>query len=245
MQLGEVLPLQQHAGEPLAERIDERVDEFVVLGAADALVPPTEIERIRQQRFVVGADVEHHRQRSGRIEPTGSRVQRELADRNPHASDAEVAEAEHPFTIGDHHDVDVEIADGVVEQFLHAIALRPRQEQPPLAAVDPRPLLTSQADGRCVHDRQQLGEMPFDERVEQHGIAVLQCAQEDMATQVRLLGRVLVFDALELRVEVLHHWWEQAVETEPLPLLRGERGALVQIPIHQDCPATRCHRDAP
>jgi hypothetical protein len=66
-----------------------------------------------------------------------------------------------------------------------------------------------------------------------------------MATKVRLLGRVLVFDALELRIEALHDRGEQAVETEPLTLFRRECGALVQKPIHQDRSATRCHRHPP
>jgi len=63
MELREVLPLQHHIGEALAERIDERVDQLVALGAANTLVAPAEIERIRQQGVVVGSDVEHHGQR--------------------------------------------------------------------------------------------------------------------------------------------------------------------------------------
>ena len=63
MDLREVLPLHEYAGEPTTQGVDERVDELVVLVAPDASVTPAEVERIRQQRLVVGADIEEHRQR--------------------------------------------------------------------------------------------------------------------------------------------------------------------------------------
>ena len=153
VQLGEVLPLEHHAGESGAECFDECVDQLVVLGAANTLVAPAEVERIRQQRIVVGSHVEHHRQGPSRIEAAAGGVQRELADRDPHPTDAEVTEAEHSFSVGHHDDVDLEVTDRVVEQFFHPVTLRPRQEETALAAIDPRPLLARQADGRGVDDR--------------------------------------------------------------------------------------------
>ena len=54
----EILPMQQHVRPALAHRVDERLDEIVVLGAAHALVAPADIERIVEQMLIVGADIE-------------------------------------------------------------------------------------------------------------------------------------------------------------------------------------------
>ena len=69
--LGEVLPLQQHARATIVQRRHERADQLVVLLVAQATMTPTEVQRIRQQRLVLGADVEEHRQRAfGSTPPT-------------------------------------------------------------------------------------------------------------------------------------------------------------------------------
>ena len=99
--IGEILELDQHAGEDLARGGDEFVDEFVIGRAGEPLLAQADVIGIGQKRFVVGADVEHHRQAELRVNAGAGRVERELADRNAHAVGAEVAEAEDAFAVGD------------------------------------------------------------------------------------------------------------------------------------------------
>ena len=99
----EVLELDQAARPDLLDAGDERLDERVVLGAAQPRRPIAEVQRVGQQRRIVGADVERHRQRQRRVDAAGRRVQRELADRDGHPARALVAEAEDALVVG-HHD---------------------------------------------------------------------------------------------------------------------------------------------
>ena len=126
------------------------------------------------------------------------------------------------------------VTDDVVEQLVDPIAQRPRQVEPTFASEVDRPALTCQADGRGVDDRQQIGEVPFEERVEQHRVAVLQRPQEHVAFHVGRLVGVLRLDPRQLRVEVLVHGRQQSVEPEPQPLLGRERGPLVRVPIGEE-----------
>ena len=62
-----------------------------------------------------------HRQGARRVDATDRGVQRELADRDAHAADAEVAETEDALAVGDDDDVDAVAAERVVEQFGNAV----------------------------------------------------------------------------------------------------------------------------
>ena len=198
---------------------------------------PTEVERIGQEPFVVGADVEQHRQRSRRVDATDRAVQRELADRDPHAARAEVTEAEDPLAVRHHDHVDIGVVtQHVVEQVGDAIAVGPRQVQPVLLPIDPRPLLAGEAHGRGVHDGQQLGEMPPQVRIEEHRVPLLQQPQEDVPAEVGALGAVLDVDPFELVVERLDHGREEPVQSEAIALLPREGGAFVQVSVPEQLP---------
>ena len=82
---GEVLPLQHHVREDLLHGLDEGVDEGVVVGPDDAFVAPAEVVGVVAALLVVGADVEHDRQRGGRVDAAARRVERQLADRDARA----------------------------------------------------------------------------------------------------------------------------------------------------------------
>jgi hypothetical protein len=94
---GEVLPLQEDVGQLGAHCLDEPVDEIVVVGAADTAVPPGKVHGVVEELGIVGADVEQHRQGARRVDATQRRVQRQLADRDTHAADALVTQAENPL----------------------------------------------------------------------------------------------------------------------------------------------------
>ena len=67
-------------------------------------------------------------------------VERELADRNPHAVGAQVAEAQDPLPVGDDDDADV-LLGPVVENLRDAAAVVRRDEEALRLARDVRKLL--------------------------------------------------------------------------------------------------------
>ena len=123
--LPEVLPLQEDAREASAHAGHEGVDELVVLVTPQPRPPRAEVERVGQQRLVVGADVEHHRQRPGRIEAADGRVERQLPDGDPHAADTVIAEPEDALAVGHDDDPDRVVAGGVDEELVDAVAVVP------------------------------------------------------------------------------------------------------------------------
>ncbi len=87
--------------ELVCDRGDEPFDERIILRAADALMTPTDIERVVKAFSIVGTNVEHDRQGSGRMDAATSRVKRELADRYAHAAGALVSQPENALAVGD------------------------------------------------------------------------------------------------------------------------------------------------
>ena len=107
---------RQHLRKQLLHRLDELVDERIVLRAAHAVLAQAKIERVFEQSLVVGADVERDRQGQLRRHAGAGRVERQLADRDAHAADAQVAEPEDPLAIGHHDEAHVGLRP-VGEQF--------------------------------------------------------------------------------------------------------------------------------
>ena len=103
------------------------------------MVAPPEVHGLGQQRFVVGPDVEQDRQRARRVDPAGHGIERQLADRDAHPADPEITETEDPLAVGhdDHVDVVVPV-ECILEQFVDALAQRPRQVQAALPPDPPR-----------------------------------------------------------------------------------------------------------
>ena len=135
--LGEVFPLHEHAGAAVLQHVDQLVDQLVVLLVAGTSAARSEIERIRQQRLVVRPDIDHDRQRRRRVDTAHGGVQRELADRDAHATDTEIAEPENALAVGDDDDPDVpvELGDGVVDELVDAAAVAERHVHPVLPSI--------------------------------------------------------------------------------------------------------------
>ena len=114
--VGEILPLEAALRKQLLHRLDELVDERVVFRAAHAVLAQAEIERVVEQSLVVGADVERDRQGQLRRHAGAGGVERQLAHRDAHAADAEVAQAEDALAVGHDDEADVRLRP-VGEQF--------------------------------------------------------------------------------------------------------------------------------
>src|SRR5436190_21127564 len=98
--LGKVFPLKQDIREFPDHRLNEGFDEVIVFLAAHPLVPPAEIQRIVQQITIVSTYIQHDWHRCRRMNSRAQRVQRELANRNAHAANTEIAESEYALAIG-------------------------------------------------------------------------------------------------------------------------------------------------
>ncbi len=236
--LGEILPLQQHARPALHHRRDECLDEVVIGLAADALVAPADIERIRQAIGIVGADVEQDRQRGRRMEAAAAGVERELADRDTHAAGALVAETEDAFAIGHHDRLDM-VETRMSENAVDPVLVWDAEEQPAGLAKQAAEFLATLTDGWRVDDRQQLFEVADQERVEQRLVGVLQLAQKGIALDVRLVAAQRLEAARDLLVQRQDVGRQQAVQIERLALGFGERRALVQPGIGQQLVAAQ------
>jgi len=73
-----VLEVDERVGEELLAVVDELVDEVVVELATYARALPTEVERVREEGVVVGADVEDDGQDPVRVDARAERVKRRL-----------------------------------------------------------------------------------------------------------------------------------------------------------------------
>jgi hypothetical protein len=222
----EILPLQQHTWQFGAHGLDEPVDEIVVAGASQPTVPPAEVHGVGQEPGVVGADVQEDRQGARRVDAAQRRVQRQLADRDAHAADALVAQAQNPLPVGD--DDDVDLPPGPVTQDLRdAVAVGIGDEKATRTAVDLAEALAGQPDGRGVKDRQHLLDVVRYQPVEQRLVGVLQRPQVNVPGEVGGLLLVGLVPAARLLLQRLHHGRQQAAQAQPGAFLLGERGALV------------------
>ena len=101
--IGEILELNQHPGKHCARGGDEFVNELIICGAAQPFLAQADIIGIVQQRLIVSADVQHHRQAERRVDAGAGGIKRELADWNAHAVRSQVAETQDTLAVG-HHD---------------------------------------------------------------------------------------------------------------------------------------------
>ncbi len=144
--IGEILELDHDAGEGLARRGDEFVDELVIGGTAQAPLAHADIVGVVQQRLVVGADIQHHRQAELRMDAGAGGIERQLADRNTHAVGAEVAEAEDALAVGD--DDEFGRVGPVAQKFGDAAAVAGCNEQAARPLEDVAEPLAGEADRR-------------------------------------------------------------------------------------------------
>src|SRR5262249_53384406 len=87
-----VLPLQENVWPALFDRLHKRIHECIVFLAANAMVSPANVNGALQAFFVIGSHVEQDRQAILRMDAAQRRVQGHLANGNPHASGALIAE---------------------------------------------------------------------------------------------------------------------------------------------------------
>ena len=189
-------------------------------------MPPAEIEVVREQRAVVGADVQAHRQRRGGVDAGGGAVERALADGDAHAARALVAEAEDPLVVGDHDEADV-AERCVAEDGVDPATVRRRDPEPARPPEDVTELLARAAHRRRVHDREELLEVVAEHAIEEVLVPVLERREADVLLERIALAPEVLEHAPRLLLDRVHRERQQAVEAERGALLGRERAALV------------------
>ena len=233
VRLLEVLPLDDAARPDLGDALDEGLDQRVVLRPAQARRAKAEVERVGEQRRVVGPDVERDRQRERRMDAAGRRVQGELADGDGHPARALVAEAEDPLVVGDDDEPDV-VVRTLAQERRDAVAVGRRDPGAAGPPDDVAEFLDGTADRRRVDDRQELLEVLGEEPVEEGRVAVLERGHPDVALE----GVVLVVEVLELELDLLVDRQdavrEQAAQPERVALLLAEGKVLGEQPAAEE-----------
>ena len=229
----EVLPLDDAPRPHLGDALDEGLDQRVVLRAAQARGAVAEIERVGEERRVVGPDVERDRQRQRRMDAAGGRVQGELADRDRHPARALVAEAEDPLVVGHDDEPDV-VVRALAQERRDPVAVGGGDPDAPGPPDDVAELLARPADGRRVDDRQELLEVLREQPVEQRRVAVLERRHPDVALE----RVVLVVEVLELELDLLVDGQDavgqQAAQPERVALVLAEGEVLGQQPAAEE-----------
>ena len=233
----EVLPLQQHVGQLRADGLDEAVDELGVGVLVDAVVAPAQVEGVLEERGVVGAHVEQDRQGAGGVDAADQRVERELADRDAHAADALVADAEDALAVGDDDDVDL-LLGPVAQRLPQELAVRPGQVEAAGTPPDLGEAPAALGHRRRVDERECLRDVRGEQRVEEALVAVLQRAQVDVAVEVAREPLDLRPAPTDLFLEGLHPGREQPEQATLPPFLRAERGALRVVGVRQQSPSS-------
>ncbi len=218
VRLREILPLDDRAREHVAYALHELLDELEVGLAREPRTPVAVVERVVEQRLIVGADVEAHRQALRRMEARAGHVEGELADRDAHAPGAEIAETEDALVVGDDQEPDV-AERRVFQDLAHAIDVVGRDPDATRRAQNVAELLAGEAHRRGVDDRQQLAEVLDQHAVEEHLVQIVEAPEPDVLLEIARLGA----DVLELELHLLpdleHLVRQQAVEAE-CPALR-------------------------
>ena len=154
----EVLELDEAAGPHLVHAGDECLHQLVVRLTPKARLSVSEVERVGQQRRVVGADVERDRQGEARMDAACRGVQGELADGDGHTAGTLVAQAQDALVVRDHDEPNV--GERALAQ--HARDASDIVWGDPCAPGPPDDvavLLAGASHGRRVHDGQEFGEV--------------------------------------------------------------------------------------
>ena len=228
--LAEILPLHERARHRGSHCGDELVDEREVLQPADAARGPAQVLIVGEQLFVVGAEVEAHGDRLGRVDAGGRGVQGELALRDRHAACALVADAENRLVVGDDEQPYLAGADDAPKHGFHA-ALHVRRDPNAAAALEYlTEFLHCRADRRRVDDRHQLFEVVGEHAIVKMHVAIEQRVQHHVLLQVVGRAGELLIDSLGLLALILGADGQQALEPERLPFLDRKPRAFVQAP---------------
>src|SRR5215472_3700369 len=180
--------------------LHERLDELIVFVSANSFVTPTEIQGISQQLFVVGPYVQHDWQGRSRMNSRAECVKRELADRDAHAADAQIAKAENALAVGYDHDLDGFVRR-IIEQAANFIAIWIRDVQTARSAEYVTVKPAAFPDCGRVDDGHHLGDVLLQQSVKERLITILKRGEKDISLEVVALALVVSVNPEQMLVE--------------------------------------------
>ncbi len=159
-------------------------------------------------------------------------VEREFADRNTHAADPEIAEAENPLAVG-HDDEPHVLLRPVQQQFPDPAFGRNRQIKAAGVMEDVVEFLARLADGWRVDNRHEGRGVGHQHRVIEGLVARLQIRQRQIFLQVAVERGELRMDPGDLTLQRRGHRRQQAFKSKIASLDIGEGRSLVGAGIAQ------------
>ena len=212
MEVGEVLELDAAAGKTSWTAVTNSSRKASYSAPRTCGLAEPEVERVGEQGLVVGADVQCDGQGDlGRHARAGD--QRQLADRDAHAVDAQVAEAEDALPVGDHDEANV-LLRPVAEDLLDPAPALDGEVEAAGPAEDVAELLAGLADGGGVDQRHEVGGVRHQRLVVERLVVVLQRGQVDVPVEVGGLMTELEEDAAELVLLGIDAFGDQAGQAE-------------------------------
>ena len=238
----EILPLDDRFRVAGRDGLHEGIQELVVRLAGQAAVVHAQVQRIVDQVLTVGADVQLDRQGLVRPDAPGGRVQRQFPDADRHAPEALIPDAQDGAAVGgdDHAHV---VHGDVLQHVLHAVDVARADREPARVAVVAGVVAHGLADCGRVDDGQHLLKVVFEDRVEQHLVAVLEGTQVLVFFQVGAALEVAQVRAFLLLLEGAGVRRHEALEAQFPAFLGREGGGLVQQRILQQRQSRHVHVD--
>src|SRR5208282_1368731 len=200
-----------------------------------------DVQRVSEERLIVGSAIHHDRQGEMRRHTGTRRIERELADRNTHTVGAEGAEAQNALPAGNYYEAHIPLRP-VTESLAHSALALDRKIKPLRTRDDMAKLQAGFAYSRRVDQRQKAGGVRHHQPVEERLVDVLQCGKMNVLFEIRRFLRQLHQDSLAPNIFGLDMFGHEADESQCLALGFGESGQLVEMWITQKGRAAQLRR---
>ena len=228
----EILKLDHHIWPTFTRGFNEFLDQSVIVVAVNALLLQTEVQRITQVAFVVGANVKRHGKNMLRIDAGAGSVKRELADRNTHAVDAQVTQAQNALAVG-HHDHLHIVRGHIFDQFAHATAVVDRHIQTARIAENVAELLARFTDSGRVNERHVLFDVLDHQTEEGNLVGRMNAVQNQIFAQSRRLRGDHLFQTADLFLNARDARRQKAAQTIAVPFFFSKGRTLIKPRVAQ------------
>lgn len=162
-----VFPVQQRLRKESRGCLDIGIDKGIVALAAHSGMPIPQVERVIQQAFSIGADIQHYRNHARRVNTSSGGIDGQLANGDLDAPDAPIANTQDLFGIGGNNQVDVLRSSADIPQGrFDSLGVVNREIDAAWASVLVTVLLNRLCHGGIVDHRQHLGEVVSEQPVE-------------------------------------------------------------------------------
>src|ERR1700751_1388439 len=165
VEISKILPLDAAFRIERLHRLNERVNEGLILLTANAVLAQAKIKGIIEQLLIICAYVQDDRQAELRRHTSARRIKRELADRDAHPANPEITEAEDAFPVGNDDEAYV-LLWPVAQDFAYTISGGDRQVHSSRRMENTIELLAGLANRRRIDQWHEGGGVRHQDRIE-------------------------------------------------------------------------------